>query len=232
MTNQQAASVKPSLWITRDKLARATTEALSLHLRGHRIYGTKAKHRPSAAVATSASLEEPVFNCAESRWLAPALDEAGLGDVDSELEGTVLITMDKLPPLRTHGQLGSPQREGTAQRPIAPGLSGEVSIELRLQPELECGRCGTHFRATIHYQERLRIIDADAPEQGPRNTRAAQPESDAGSESNPLNIESLDVVELGPKGLALDALLLDALAGALPDLPHCSGCSELITSDH
>jgi hypothetical protein len=202
--------VEPSLWVPMKaaaKLSRTDGSDEKLHfiLRGHQILNLK-----------SAKL----FDCGNSAWLSDTLTTYQLGDDETVLKGTLRIEAVD------HGSVArlKPHMED------GHGVVALLEVKLSLQPALECSSCGEEFREALQVDETLRIQSDPAATQG--QTHAHKKGNSAGGDDDPseeMTNSSSDLLEtyvLQKQGIALDAILLDAIECALPDYPRCSQCTE------
>ncbi len=95
---------------------------------------------------------------------------------------------------------------------------GTVAVELDFHPQIECDHCGNSFRLPCYANETLQLVSEES--------ETLTGERETGAEPNPFSSEVLDEVPVTEKGLAIDALLLDAISLAMPDQPVCPECRQ------
>jgi hypothetical protein len=196
---------EPSLWLGAAMVRAVTssrTAPLRLVIQGHGISLVRLHswpHKDSRPGAPQAS--EQTWLASTSGWLAPILHEYELGNEPSHLAGS----LDLLPSASGFDPSG-----------------GVLSWDLLLSPRVECVVCGERFRTQpLIFRESYRLETAPSL---PMNDGQG-PDDDTTTDEHAASGDLLDVVDMDTKGLALDALLLDAICLAAPDHPRCVLCS-------
>lgn len=202
--------VEPSLWIptkATGKLFRSDgkDETVQFILRGHQIFTPK-------------SLK--LFDCGASEWLSETLSSYQLNDDEKFLQGTLGIApVDNGLAAKNKSQLNSAE-DGQA-------IVALLKIQLTLVPALECSSCGEVFREPLNIDETLRIqsVSAAGQSQTPKKANAPEAEGDDPTDETGSSNDLLETYVLQKQGLALDAVLLDAIECALPEYPRCAQCA-------
>jgi hypothetical protein len=190
------------------KLSRSDGSDEKLHfiLKGHQILSLK-----------SAKL----FDCGTSEWLRDTLTTYQLNDDETVLQGTLGIE-----PV----DLGLAARNKLHQINMDNGQPtvALLKVHLSLAPALECSICAEVFRELLTVDETLRIQSGLAASQGHSHKGRDSDDNDDEDPSDETRSSSNDLLEtyvLQKQGIALDAILLDAIECALPDYPRCSECT-------
>lgn len=101
------------------------------------------------------------------------------------------------------------------EQPYAPDIL-EVTVDLETRFQIACARCNEPFSCMPSVQERVFVS---------RRKEEANPRAE-----HRMNADDLDTYPMRPEGIALDEILLDLLADAIPENPLCAEeCPGLCT---